>query len=369
MSRSPRTTGASAVPRTAPPTPAHFRHPARLGGTRPNGASKPLFNLLVIAAAAGSALLVAACSSSPTLSATAGAARPAAAHGVPGKVAFGAENGPAIPAAGGALGASPTTASQAGTNVAELVKLAPDQSIIYTGNLTLRVKDNDVDAAAAVAANEVTAVGGYVASEQDVSESGPGTIGQVDLQLKIPVAAYHQVFGELTALGKLLSRSRQAQDVTQEVADVSSRVASAQAAIKQLRQLLTRAGDVGQLLSVQDEINSQESALEALLAQQTALAHETTYATVYLTLLGHRVPVHKKHHHKKVRHGLTAGLATGWRGLKDVVVWLLTALGTALPFAVPVLVIAGIVYLGRRRVTRRRSPVAPPAAAPPAATS
>jgi hypothetical protein len=49
-----------------------------------------------------------------------------------------------------------------------------------------------------------------------------------------------------------------------------------------------------------------------------------------------------------------------------VIVWLLTALGTLLPFAVSVVVIGGFIYLGRRRVSRRRTP---PAAAPPAATS
>jgi hypothetical protein len=371
MSRSPRSTGASAVPRTASHPLAHLRHRARLGGTFTSGAPKPRSFIVIAAAGAGCALLVAACSNSAAQPGSAGAPvlRPAV---------HAAANGPAAaslpvaaPEFGGVSGAVGTKSAQRplSANVAELVKLSPSRSIIYTANLTLRIKDNDVDSVAAVAANEVAAVGGYVASEQDVAQAGPGTIGQVDLELKIPVAAYHQVFGELTALGKVLSRTQQAQDVTQEVADVSSRVASAKAAIRQLRALLSRAGNVGQLLSVQDEINSQESALESLIAQQSALAHETTYATAYLTLLGHQAPVHKKHH-KKARHGLGAGLSTGWRALKAVVVWLLTALGTALPFAVPVLVIGGIVWIGRRRVTRRRTPAAaPPATAPPAATS
>jgi len=246
--------------------------------------------------------------------------------------------------------------------------MAPNQNIIYTANLTLRV--SNVDAVAAVATNDVAGVGGYVASEQETSPTGPGSLGQVSLELKIPVAAYHQVLAALALLGKHLVFNQQAQDVTQQVADVSSRVASAEAAIKQLRALLSQAGGVGQLLSVQNEINSQESALESLIAQQQALAHETTYATVYLTLLGHHVPAKKKPP-KKVHHGLVAGLSTGWRALKAVVVWLLTALGTLLPFAAPIIVIGGIIYVGRRRLTRRRTPpaAAPPAAAPPVATS
>jgi hypothetical protein len=263
--------------------------------------------------------------------------------------------GPGRPAFGTAGQGAPPSAT-------DLTKLAPSQSIIYTANLTLRVKN--VDAVAAVATNDVAGVGGYVASEQETAPTGQGNLGQVNLELKIPVTSYHQTLAGLATLGKHLIFSQQAQDVTQQVADVSSRVASAEAAIRQLRALLSRAGDVGQLLSVQDEINIQESALESLLAQQQALAHETSYATVYLTLVGHHVVVKKPK--KKTRRGLVAGLSTGWRAFKAVIVWLLTALGTLVPFAVPVIVIGGIIFLGRRRVIRRRTP---PTAEPPAATS
>jgi hypothetical protein len=349
---SPLITGASAVDQTAPPPFAHSRSKARPGLPR-TGSVRSLRSMIVVATAcAGAGLLVAACS---------GAAPAASGHGEPvaapavgsapraGSVsgtAFGAENGGAVP-----------------SKATDLTKLAPNQEIIYTANLTLRVKD--VDGIATVATNDVTAVGGYVASEQEVQPTGRGGVGQVDLQLKIPVAAYHQTVAALDKLGKELLFNSQSQDVTQQVADVTSRVASAQAAIKQLRALLSRAGNVGQLLSVQDEINAQESSLEALIAQQEALAHETTYATVNVTLLGHHAAVHKKRR-KKASRGLVSGLKSGWRALKLVVVWLLTALGTLLPFAVPVLVIGGIVYVGRRRIVRRRTP---PAAAPPAATS
>src|SRR5262249_47959053 len=78
--------------------------------------------------------------------------------------------------------------------------------------------------------------------------------------------------------------TQQAQDVTGTVADVNSRVASAEAAIAQLRKLLTRAGSVGALLTVQEQINQEEASLEALQSQQRALARETAYATISLTV-------------------------------------------------------------------------------------
>lgn len=345
MSRSPGSTGASAVHRTAPLSLAHSRSRVRLGRTR-TGAASSLRGVIVIATAcAASGLLVAACSSSASQSGGVASAPKSAALNGRSSLAFGSANGQVAP--GKAI---------------DLTRLAPNQDIIYTANLTLRAKD--VSGTAASATSDVTAVGGYVAGEQQVQATGRGSVGQVNLELKIPAAAYHQTLAELAKLGTRVMFNERAQDVTQQVADVNSRVASARAAIAQLRELLRRAGNVGQLLSVQDEINSQESGLESLIAQQQALAHETTYATVDLTVVGHAV-IPKKHE-RKIRRGLVAGLGTGWRALKLVVVWLLTALGTLLPFAIPIVAIGAIIYLGRRRSARRRTAPAP---APPAAAS
>ena len=52
------------------------------------------------------------------------------------------------------------------------------------------------------------------------------------MQLKIPVASYPTTLGQLASrLGTQLSLQQQAQDVTQQVADVNSQVTSDEAAI------------------------------------------------------------------------------------------------------------------------------------------
>ncbi len=240
-------------------------------------------------------------------------------------------------------------AGQSASGAGEISALLPLQNIIYTASLTLAV--SNVTAAATQASNDVTAAGGYIAGEQQTAPGGKHEGAKVSLQLKIPVAAYQATLAKLTALGKPVSFSTEAQDVTQQVADVNSRVASAKAAITQLRALLRRAGNVSALLSVQDEINAQESDLESLLAQQQALDHETSYATVTLQVTGRKAASAPG---KKASHGLVAGLGAGWRALKLVVGWLLTAIGAVLPFAIPLAVIGCIVYAGRRRQARRR---------------
>ena len=237
---------------------------------------------------------------------------------------------------------------------AALTDLASTQSIIYTASLTVRAAD--LTRAAADATQLAKVAGGYVAAENTALNRAHPDQSTVRLQLKIPVASYPRVLGALAGLGTRQAESQHAQDVTQTVADVPSRVASAQAAIAQLRKLLARAGSVSSLLDVQNQINTEEASLEALQARQRALAHETAYGTVSLLLVAKPV-AGVKHHGQSA--GFLRGLAAGWHGLVRVVVAVLTAAGAALPFAI-ILAAAGYLgWRGRRWLLRHRSAATP----------
>jgi Domain of unknown function (DUF4349) len=287
------------------------------------------------AALAGAGLLIAGCSTGGTPSA---ASAPRAAHA-----------GPAF-AGRAPLPAAKTAGSGTAANGQTARLLLSSQSIIYTASLTVRSRD--VNAAASKAVRLVIDAGGYLAGEQASTVPGHPDLTTVSLTLKIPVPRYQAMITGLSALGKRTSLNQQAVDVTQQVADVGSRVTSEQAAITQLRALLKRAGSVSQLLLVQDQINSDESTLEALLAQQRALQRETSYGTVSLLLVSQRRPPVK---HKKRATGFLAGLSGGWRAFAAAVRWLLTAIGAVLPFLIAVAVLAALGIAGRRRLLRRRA--------------
>jgi hypothetical protein len=289
--------------------------------------------LITSAALSGSGLLLAGCSAGTT-----GSSATASGGSVAGSAAGGSIAAPSEQSAPGSL---------AGAKTARLVT---GQAIIRTASLTLRVRS--VTATAQQVTSLAAAAGGYVSSEQDSISKTPGR-STVTLELKIPEAAYPGVLGKLSAtFGRPVSASQHAQDVTGQVADVSSRVASAQDAIKQLRALLKRAGTVSGLLSVQNEINAQEASLEALQSQQRALARETSYATVTMYLLSqhHHAVAHRGGKH----HGFVAGLAAGWHGLRVATSWLLTVAGALLPFLAVLAVLAAVGWLGLRRYRARR---------------
>jgi hypothetical protein len=300
--------------------------------------------LIISSVLLGGGMFLAGCSGgSSSVASSSEAAGQAAAANQPARAAA-----PSAAAIGGSGG-------QGGTGTT--ARLAPASSIIYTAQLTVRARD--VSSAAAQAAQIAGSAGGYVSSETVTVNPDHPSEATATVQLKIPVAAYSATLGQLGhRLGSQLALQQQAQDVTQQVADVNSQVASDQAAIAQLRALLSHAGSVGDLLSVQNQINSEESNLESMQAQQRALSHETNYATVTLTILGPKAkPVL---HRPKAPPTLAGGFGAGWHALRVAVSWTLAFLGAIAPFAVVLAVAGYVVYRGRRWLNRRR-PTAGPA--------
>ena len=299
----------------------------------------------------GGGMFLAGCSAASSSgansgSATSGSANSGGASSSDAKAASGqAVPAPALtPAGSAAAGSTP-----GGTGTSAL--LAPASSIIYTAQLTVRA--DNVSSAADQAAQIAEGVGGYVSSETASADPDHPSEATASVQLKIPVASYRATLGQLTSrLGTQLSLQQQAQDVTQQVADVNSQVTSDEAAIAQLRALLSHAGSVGDLLSVQNQINDEESSLESMQAQQRALSHETTYATVTLTLLGPKAK--PLVHRPKAPPTLAGGLGAGWRALRITVSWTLAFLGAIAPFAVIAAIGGYVIYRSRRWLVRRR---------------
>jgi hypothetical protein len=179
------------------------------------------------------------------------------------------------------------------------------------------------------------------------------------LVLRVPPPSLTSVLDQLSGLGKERSRQLSTTDVTQKVADVDSRVRSAQDSIVRLRALYDGAKKVADVIAIEQELNDREANLESLQAQQRALARQTAMATVTLTLQTAAVTPAKPAHHQS-RGGFVGGLERGWHGFVAAASWFATALGTLLPF---LLLLALLGVVGRvvwRRLPRRPAPVPAP---------
>jgi hypothetical protein len=314
------------------------RRTTRPGRTRPGAVAGLMIGTVLL----GGGMFLAGCSAGTSSGAASSAAR-----------AAGPANGEAASVPSAAASAA-NAAAPGNQDAATTVRLAPASSIIYTAQLTVRAAD--VSSAAAQAERIAAGAGGYIASEAMSANPDRPSEATASVQLKIPVASYPGTLSQLArGLGTRLALRQQAQDVTQRVADVNSQVTSDQAAIAQLRALLRHAGSVADLLSVQNQINGEEASLESMQAQQRALSHQVSYATVTLTLLGPKA--RPAVHREKPPPTLAGGFGAGWRALRITVSWTLAFLGAVAPFAVILAVVGYAAYRLRRAYgPTRRAP-------------
>ncbi|MCX5310030.1 DUF4349 domain-containing protein [Streptomyces sp. NBC_00154] len=229
--------------------------------------------------------------------------------------------------------------------------------VIRKASLSVEVKS--VPKAVAAARAAVESAGGLVASES--TERLDATHEESHIVLRVPQAEYDAVLQELAGGGKLLSRTTTAKDVTDQVVDVESRIATQRASVTRVRKLMDRADKLADVVTLEGELSNRQAELESLLAQQESLKDRTTLATITLSLSEPESPSNSKDDDDP---GFLDALGGGWHAFVTMVRWIAIAVGAAAPFLAAA---AGLLLLGRLLRTwlaRRRVPQEPQASRP-----
>jgi len=216
--------------------------------------------------------------------------------------------------------------------------IAAERDIVRTGSMQLTVDDAE-DSAAGVA-RIATDAGGFVSNEQARAKDD-----QVDITVRVPADTFEDVRSDIGDLGDVVEQTVDAQDVTAQVVDIDSRVGSLQRSVERLQGLLSQAGDVGQLATVEGELARRETELEALQGQQRVLSDQVALGTLEVHLSEDERPVPSED-----TPGFGDGLRLGWVALVDGGRIALAGLGFALPFLVPAALALTVYRLVRRRM-------------------
>ncbi|MFG2714483.1 DUF4349 domain-containing protein [Streptomyces goshikiensis] len=217
---------------------------------------------------------------------------------------------------------------------------------------TLAIETPDAQKALAAARTATEGAGGYVGNES--TKRGADGRMTSTLTLRVPGERFDSVLGAMEGSGKLLNRKVEAQDVTEKVADVDSRVKSQQASVVRVREMMDKASALSDVVMLESELSKRQSDLESLLAQQTALKDQTSMGTI--TMEVSEPPVERAAPEKEKEPTFMDALRGGWNVFAGLVRKLGLAVAAALPFAVTAaLVVAGV------RIYRRYRPAKPKA--------
>lgn len=247
-----------------------------------------------------------------------------------------------------------TGAAQQGTGGSAAAK-KPNPSaaahVIRTASLSVEVKSAPEAAAAARVTAE--AAGGLIADEK--TEQVDATRASSHVVLRVPQDEYDSVLRDLSGTGKLLSRTSSAKDVTDQVVDVDSRIASQRTSVARVRKLMDRADELSDVVSLEGELSSRQAALESMLAEQASLKDRTSLATITLNLSEPKPHAKAAAEDDEDGPGFLDALSGGWHVFVTVIKWLAMALGASAPF----LAVAAVVVLLWQRLSRRRGKAGP----------
>ena len=238
--------------------------------------------------------------------------------------------------------ASSTPAGGTGGVTATSAAAAPVNPVTRQVSLTaeIDVATSDVATAASKARRIATSAGGELFGEDSIN----GENANATLTLKVPPDRLDQVLDDIGRLGNEKRRQLKADDVSQQVVDLASRIATDEVSVNRLRDFLAKATSTADVATLESELTRRETELETLRGQQRTLEGQVAMATIRVTLVGPEKK-DKLRDLPGIGHALRAGVHALWLTIRGIAV----GVAYAGPIALSVLALA----FGSWRLIRR----------------
>jgi hypothetical protein len=169
-----------------------------------------------------------------------------------------------------------STNAQAVLTSLDVVNLG--RSIIFTANLHIEVED--IVAAGAEIQNAVAGLGGVLFGQETTTGEAPRSI----LTIKVRPEDFDEALNRLSGVGELVSQTVFADDVTDRVVDLESRITTAAVSVDRLRSLLEVASNLEDIVELERELLNRETNLEVLRGQLRTLEDAVALATIVVVL-------------------------------------------------------------------------------------
>lgn len=186
--------------------------------------------------------------------------------------------------------------------------------------------------------------GGWV-SYISVSGDAAQASRRASLTLRIPEEKLEEFLQGADGLGRVISQTETAEDVTATYQDTAARLATQQAKMERLQDLMSETATLSELLELESAIADTQYTLDSLQSQLNATDQQVSYATVDISLREESNADAVTSRDLTLSERLRAGLATGWETFWGFCKDMLVFLSAALPYLAAVGVIAALMHL------------------------
>ena len=162
----------------------------------------------------------------------------------------------------------------------ESAAISIDRKNIQNADISMKVQD--VTTAADKIINLANDNGGYTVSShitrQDQEVSGK-------LSIKVPQNSLLPVISSIAGLGEITDKTITTQDVTEEYYDAQARLKVLQAKEERLINLMDKATNITDIISIENELSKTRSDIEVLTGRLQYLNNATTYSLINISLV------------------------------------------------------------------------------------
>jgi hypothetical protein len=155
-----------------------------------------------------------------------------------------------------------------------------DRQIIRTALLTVNVEA--VSQKFEEVSNIALGAGGFVSSS---TFGNTGESQTASVTIRVPSDQYDATIRKLRGLGEVKEESSNANDVTEQYTDLQSRLRNLRASEERYLDLLTRAQNIDEILTVQARINATRAEIEQVQGRIQMLDNQSSLATITVHLL------------------------------------------------------------------------------------
>ena len=248
----------------------------------------------------------------------------------------------------GATGGGGVT--QAGTPLPRVPAFPMTPQVVRTGTIDLRLTRNTLNAVLTDIPMLATSDGGYIESSSTSGGTANSSPSSADLVIRVADADFTDAMTRLSALGRVTNEQIAGKDVTDQVAENSATIQVLQDQVNLLQSKLSQTNDIDTFLQIQNQLFPVVQQLQQLQAQQAVLQNSVALSTVTVHVSAPGAPVAATPRPQP----RSDAASVAWRYLRHNSLAVLDGLAVGGAWALPVLVVVAIVWLGGARVLRWR---------------
>lgn len=237
-----------------------------------------------------------------------------------------------------------------------------DQKLVKT--VKLQAETADLDTLLAGLTEQISALGGYTEYQNIYNGStySHRRVRTAELTIRIPADKLNSFVQEVEGTSNVISKTEDIDDVTLQYVDTQSRMNALQAEHDRLVELMEKADNLTDLLTIEERLTEVRYKLESATSQLRVMDNQVSYATIELAI--EEVEVYTEVEEPTVWERISTGFMTNLQNLGDFLVDLLVWVVTCSP---QLLIFAGfialVIWLCRKALGKhkpRKHPFTPP---------